>query len=90
MVILGLVTRLAVIPLLIIMCVSIFTIKIPILLGHSFLGLSLTKLPNYGFLSMIHEARTDFAMWFCLLFLLVTGSGRWSVDTLLTRSPSRP
>jgi uncharacterized membrane protein YphA (DoxX/SURF4 family) len=34
---------------------------------------------------MIHEARTDFAMWFGLLFLLIVGSGRkWSVDAKLT------
>ena len=43
-------------------------------------------LPHYGFLSMVHEARTDFAMWFGLLFLLITGPGRWSADTLITRT----
>jgi uncharacterized membrane protein YphA (DoxX/SURF4 family) len=86
MLILGLLTRLAAVPLLIVMCVSIFTIKIPILLGHSYLGFSLTKLPHYGFLSMVHEARTDFAMWFGLVFLLITGPGRWSADALITRT----
>jgi uncharacterized membrane protein YphA (DoxX/SURF4 family) len=86
MLILGLLTRLAAVPLLIVMCVSIFTIKIPILFGHSYLGFSLTKLPHYGFLSMVHEARTDFAMWFGLVFLLITGPGRWSADALITRT----
>jgi hypothetical protein len=33
-----------------------------------------------GFLSMMHEARTDLAMWFSLLFLLIAGAGRRSLD----------
>jgi uncharacterized membrane protein YphA (DoxX/SURF4 family) len=46
---------------------------------------SLTKLPRYGFLSMIHEARTDLAMWFGLLFLLIVGAGKmYSLDAALT------
>jgi uncharacterized membrane protein YphA (DoxX/SURF4 family) len=86
MVILGLLTRPAAFALFINISVTIFTTKIPVLLGHGFLGFSLMKLPHYGFLSMVHEARTDFAMWFGLLFLLITGPGRWSADTLITRT----
>jgi uncharacterized membrane protein YphA (DoxX/SURF4 family) len=85
MVILGLLTRPAAFALFINISVAIFTTKIPILLGHGFLGFSLMKLPHYGFLSMVHEARTDLAMWFGLLFLLITGPGRWSADALITR-----
>jgi len=29
---------------------------------------------------MAHEARTDFAMWLGLIFLLIVGGGRWSAD----------
>ncbi len=86
MLILGLLTRPAAIALFIDISVAIFTTKIPVLLGHGYLGFSLMKLEHYGFLSMIHEARTDFSMWFGLLFLLVTGPGRLSVDALLARS----
>ena len=86
MVILGLLTRPAAIALFIDISVAIFTTKIPVLLGHGFLGFSLMKLDHYGFLSMVHEARTDFAMWFGLLFLLVTGPGRWSVDARLAKA----
>lgn len=86
MVILGLLTRPAAILLFIDISVAIFTTKIPVLLGHGYLGFSLMKLDHYGFLSMVHEARTDLAMWFGLLFLLVAGSGRWSMDTLLTKA----
>lgn len=83
MIFLGLLTRPAAFALFIDIGVAIFTTKIPVLLGHGFLGFSLMKLPHYGFLSMVHEARTDFAMWFGLLFLLITGPGRWSADALL-------
>jgi putative oxidoreductase len=85
LIILGLLTRIAAIALLIDISVAILSTKIPILLGHGFWGFSLTKLPRYGFLSMLHEARTDLAMWFGLLFLLIVGAGRkWSVDAKLT------
>src|SRR6266480_7853916 len=74
--IIGLLARLAAILLLIDISVAIVSTKIPILLAHGFWGFSLTKLPRYGFLSMIHEARTDLAMWFGLLFFLIAGAGR--------------
>jgi uncharacterized membrane protein YphA (DoxX/SURF4 family) len=83
MIFLGLLTRPAAFALFIDIGVAIFTTRIPVLLGHGFLGFSLMKLPHYGFLSMVHEARTDFAIWFGLLFLLITGPGRWSADALL-------
>ena len=76
----GLLTRLAAIPLLIDISMAIVSTKIPVLLGRGFLGFSLAKLPHYGLLSMIHEARTDLAMLFGLAFLLVVGAGAWSLD----------
>ena len=79
--IIGLLTRLAALVLLIDISVAILSTKIPILLGHGFLGFSLPKVPHYGFWSMMHEARTDFSMWLGLLFLLLVGAGRkWSFD----------
>ena len=82
----GLLTRLAAIPLLINSSVAIISTKIPILLGYGFWGFSLTKLPRYGLWSMLHEARTDLCMWLGLLFLIIVGAGRkWSIDARLTR-----
>ncbi len=78
--ILGLLTRLSAIPLLIDISTAIVSTKVPVLLGHGFFGFSLAKLPHYGLLSMIHEARTDLAMLLGLLFLLIVGAGAWSVD----------
>jgi putative oxidoreductase len=82
--IVGLLARFAAILLLVDISVAVVSTKIPILLGHGFWGFSLTKLPRYGLLSMIHEARTDLAMWFALLFLLIVGAGKkWSLDAKL-------
>src|SRR6266576_1580018 len=71
--------------------VAIVSTKIPILLGYGFWDFSLTKLPRYGFLSMIHEARTDLAMWFGLLFLLTVGAGKtYSLDAKLAAAAANP
>src|SRR5215207_5883954 len=57
LVLLGLLTRFAVIPLIVIMLVAIFSTKLPILLDK-------------GFWSMAHESRTDFSMLLGSIFLL--------------------
>ena len=85
LILLGLLTRLAAIPLLIDMIVAILSTKIPILLGRGFGPFSLPKLPQYGFWSMLHEARTDISMVLGLLFLLILGAGAWSLDQTLLR-----
>lgn len=79
----GLLTRLASIPLIIDMLVAIVSTKIPILLGHGFWGFALRELSNYGFWSMAHEIRTDWAMLLGSLFLLAVGSGPISLDRLI-------
>lgn len=85
--ILGLLTRLAAIPLIIDITVAIVSTKIPILLGRGYWHFSLTKLPHYGFLSMMHEARTDYTMLLCLIFLLIVGAGAWSLDGRFLHDP---
>jgi uncharacterized membrane protein YphA (DoxX/SURF4 family) len=82
----GLCTRVAAVPLIITMLVALVTVKIPILIGTEFMGFSLRPLPRYGFLSMMHEARNDIAMLFGSLYLLITGAGSWSLDAKLSRS----
>lgn len=80
MIIAGLLTRLAAIPLLINITVAIFSTKIPILLGSDFLCFHVARLARYGFWSMASEARTDFSMFLGLLFLLIAGAGTVSLD----------
>src|SRR5215203_4689608 len=56
----GLLTRLAVLPLMIVMLVAIASTKFPILMAK-------------GFWAMAHESRTDFAMLLSSIFLLIVG-----------------
>jgi putative oxidoreductase len=68
----GLWTRLATVPLVIDILVAIITTKIPILMER-------------GFWAMVHEARTDYSMLLGLIVLYLVGAGRLSVDSLLER-----
>ena len=85
LIILGLFTRLAAIPLIVIMIVAIVSTKVPILLGHEFWFFHLPKLARYGFWSIMHESRDDFGMLLGSLYLLIEGGGKWSLDALLYR-----
>jgi len=75
LILLGLATRLATIPLLVVISTAIYSAKIPILISS-------------GVWKMAHEARTDFAMLLGLLFLLIVGAGRWSIDARFSGKPS--
>ena len=70
LILLGLLTRLASIPLIIIMLVAIATTKADIL-------------ADQGFWEMIHGSRTDWAMLLGSTYLLIKGGGYWSVDNTL-------
>jgi uncharacterized membrane protein YphA (DoxX/SURF4 family) len=88
LVLLGLSTRLAVLPLVAIMLTAITTTKLPILVGGALGPFQLRDLAHTGFWAMAHEARTDWSMLLGSLFLLIVGSGHWSVDARL--APRRP
>jgi putative oxidoreductase len=77
LVLLGLFTRLAALPLITIMLVAIATTKVSILMAS-------------GFWKMAHEARTDWSMLLGSLFLLIVGGGAWSLDSRLGRPPVPP
>lgn len=76
----GLFTRPAVVPLLAIMVVAFVSTKLPILLGHDLGPFHLRQLSYYGFWGFAHESRTDFAMVLGALFLLIVGPGPYSLD----------
>jgi len=76
----GLLTRLAALPMLVNMVLALALTKIPILWGGS-----ADKPKADGLWDMAHESRTDWAMLLGLLFLLVAGPGRWSLDAVLSR-----
>lgn len=66
----GFMTRLAAIPLVVIMSVAIYTTKIPVLMKD-------------GFWYMAHASRNDFSMTMMLIFLLIYGAGKYSFDKML-------
>jgi len=80
LILLGLFTRWAVLPLLGIMAVAFVTTKLPILLGQDLGPFQLRQLPYYGFWGFMHEIRTDFSMILGSLFLLLVGPGPQSMD----------
>ncbi|MBS1802188.1 MAG: DoxX family protein [Acidobacteria bacterium] len=57
--------------LLVVILTAIVTTKIPILLGHHLGPFGPPKLDHYGVLSFIHESRTDLAMLFGLVAILL-------------------
>ncbi len=73
-VLIGLFVRLASVPLFIIMITAFVTTKWPMLMAK-------------GFWAMAHEYRTDFAMTLLLIYLLINGGGRWSVDSKIIKAP---
>ncbi len=79
----GAASRVAAVPIIVIMIVAIISTKIPILLGREWGVFSLRALDRYGFLSLTHESRTDWAMLMGAIFMLLSRSGRWSLDERL-------
>lgn len=73
---LGLFTRLAAVPLLAVIGTAIVTTKVPMLLKE-------------GFWKAAHESRTDWAMLLGLAFLVFSGAGPWSLDGIRSRRTGR-
>jgi uncharacterized membrane protein YphA (DoxX/SURF4 family) len=63
----GLFTRLAALPLIMVILNAIYFTKIPTLLEK-------------GFWVMAHQSRTDFCMLMGLIILFIFGGGKWSLD----------
>jgi len=72
----GIITRLATVPLLIDISVALYSTKI-------------VTFAKNGFWGTLHEARTDVSMLLGLLFLLLVGSGAWSLDAHFSGRPGR-
>jgi putative oxidoreductase len=71
LILIGLFTRWATLPLLIDIAVALFTTKLPLLAKD-------------GIWSTLHEARTDCSMVLGLLFLLIAGGGSIALDATLS------
>lgn len=84
LVLLGLATRVAAVPLAFDMLVALASTKLPILLGHGYWIFSHSFAPKAGFWAFLHESRTDIAMLCGALFLALMGADRFSMDRRLT------
>lgn len=67
LILVGLITRLATVPLIIDIVVALYSTKI-------------VAFAKNGFWGTLHEARTDLSMLLGLIFLLLVGGGAWSLD----------
>lgn len=72
LILLGLFTRFATVPLLVIMIVALASTKIQIL-------------NDSGLWTMLHDSRTDWSMLLGSIFLMIRGGGKWSIDSLITK-----
>jgi len=77
LILIGLLTRLAAIPIFTIMLVAIASTKMQLLAEN-------------GFWSMLHDSRTDWAMLLGSIFLVIRGGGHYSVDQNIYRPNMRP
>jgi len=73
LILLGFLTRLASIPLLIVMITALITTKLPLLI-------------NNDFWTFAHEYNVEFALTLLLIVLFIWGGGKWSVDQKIFRS----
>ena len=77
----GLLTRLAAIPMIVDMIGALGITKVPLLWGHA---------PLYpkegGFWDFFHEGRLEVAMLCGSVFLLIVGSGAYSIDARMNRA----
>jgi putative oxidoreductase len=70
LILIGLITRFASIPLIVIMLVAIATTKTQVYVEK-------------GFWELLHGSRTDWSMLLGSIFLLIRGGGKWSIDSIL-------
>jgi putative oxidoreductase len=84
-IVIGLLTRLAVVPMIVDMVGALATTKFPLLWGAAALYPG-----EHGLWDFLHESRLEWAMLCGSLFLLAVGSGRTSVDAMSnSRAPER-
>jgi uncharacterized membrane protein YphA (DoxX/SURF4 family) len=84
LIVIGLLTRLAVVPMIIDMLGALAITKLPIFWGNAplFRG-------EHGWWDFIHESRVDLAQLCGSLFLLLVGAGGFSLDARLSTAATR-
>jgi uncharacterized membrane protein YphA (DoxX/SURF4 family) len=81
----GFLTRVIAVPFIIEMVVAMLSTKIALYLGTSPLPLPPAP-PQVGLWAVLHEIRSDYAQIMTVIFLLIVGPGRLSIDALIART----
>jgi putative oxidoreductase len=81
----GFLTRLIAVPFIIEMVVAMLSTKIALFLGTSPLPLPPVP-PQVGLWAVFHEIRSDYAQIMTVIFLLIVGPGRLSIDAFMART----
>jgi uncharacterized membrane protein YphA (DoxX/SURF4 family) len=81
---LGLFTRLAAVPMIVDMVVAIVSTKVGLYFGTTLLPLPPVP-PQIGVWAVLHEVRSEYAQILGTIYLLIAGPGRQSLDALLAR-----
>lgn len=79
----GLLVRLAALPLIVDMLVALVTTKIPLLFAAG--PEPVAAAPKIGFWAFAYQSRLDMTMLVGCAFLCASGAGLWSLDALLAR-----
>jgi putative oxidoreductase len=85
LVLLGLATRFAAVPLVVDMLVALASTKLPILLGRGYWIFAHTFAPKAGLWAFLHESRTDLSMLCGATFLAIVGSDAWALDARMMK-----
>jgi putative oxidoreductase len=80
----GLMTRLIAIPFIFEMIVAMLSTKITLYLSTYPLPLPSAP-PKVGMWTVLHEIRSEYAQLLTVIFLMINGPGRWSLDALLSK-----
>jgi uncharacterized membrane protein YphA (DoxX/SURF4 family) len=81
--IVGLLVRLAALPLIVDMMVALVTTKLPLLFAAG--PEPVAAAPRTGFWALSYQSRLDVTMLVGCVFLMAVGAGLWSLDALLSR-----
>jgi putative oxidoreductase len=66
------------------MVVAFFSTKITMWMGTSPLPLPPVP-PKTGFWAVVHESRDDYTLFLAMIFLLIAGPGKWSLDAIFSK-----
>ena len=80
----GFLTRMIAIPFVIEMIVAMLSTKISLYLGTSPLPLPPAP-PKIGVWAVLHEIRSEYAQIMVVLYLLINGPGKWSLDAVMAK-----